>query len=396
MNTRITRREFIKDSLKGSALAVACSATRGWGDAGTRRSPRLPASPRRPVAPSSRPPVSVSPREAMFYKQLDGVMIQCMLEPRECIVNNWERGYCGAKENRDGKYYTLVYSRPCAVYAEPIEREHFYHVYPGRQFLGIGTAGCNLECKFCETWHISQVRPEETTVQNLSPEDAVRFAVNKGCRMIAFTYNEPVICYEYTLETAKAAKQAGLTTLCHTAGYIYTEPLSTLLTYIDAVNVDLKGFTDKYYLEMCGIDLERVLSTLKTIKQENVMVEITNLIIPGRNDARRDIANMTAWIRENLGADVPLHFSRFFPNYQLTDLPATPVETLDMAYDIARSNGLRFVYVGNVPGHKCESTYCPECKTKLVQRSGLEVTILELDETGSCGKCGRVIPGIWA
>ena len=230
MNTRITRREFIKDSLKGSALAVACSATRGWGDAGTRRSPRLPASPRRPVAPSSRPPVSVSPREAMFYKQLDGVMIQCMLEPRECVVNNWERGYCGAKENRDGKYYTLVYSRPCAVYAEPIEREHFYHVYPGRQFLGIGTAGCNLECKFCETWHISQVRPEETTVQNLSPEDAVRFAVNKGCRMIAFTYNEPVICYEYTLETAKAAKQAGLTTLCHTAGYIYTEPLSTLLT----------------------------------------------------------------------------------------------------------------------------------------------------------------------
>lgn len=334
-------------------------------------------------------------REAMFYKQLDGVMIQCMLEPRQCIVNNWERGYCGAKENRDGKYYTLVYSRPCAVYVEPIEREHFYHVHPGSQFLGIGTAGCNLECKFCETWHISQVRPEETEVQNLSPEDAVRLAVSEGCSIVVFTYNEPAVCYEYMLETVRVAKQSGLTTLCHTAGYVYTEPLKTLLAYVDAVNVDLKGFTNRYYLELCGIELEQVLDTLRTIKQQNVMLEITNLIVPGRNDARQDIANMTVWIKENLGADVPLHFSRFFPNYQLTDLSATPLETLDMAYDLARSNGLEFVYIGNVPGHEYESTYCPECETKLIHRSGSEVAILGFDETGNCRRCRQTIPGIW-
>jgi pyruvate formate lyase activating enzyme len=173
---------------------------------------------------------------------------------------------------------------------------------------------------------------------------------------------------------------------------------------MDAVNVDLKGFTGKYYLEMCGIDLEQVLDTLRTIKQESMnrlaagstplMLEITNLIVPERNDARQDIDNMTSWIKEDLGSDVPLHFSRFFPNYQLTDLPATPLETLDAAYDIARSNGLEFVYVGNIPGHRRESTYCPECGTELIHRSGLEVAILELDK-GACRKCGQAIPGIW-
>jgi pyruvate formate lyase activating enzyme len=404
MKSRITRRDFMKDVLrKGAGFAVASRVAPSLSEVGEGINPS-------PTARKSDSPHG-NLKEAMFYKQLDGVMIQCMLEPRQCTVNNWERGYCGTKENRDGKYYTLVYSRPCAVYVEPIEREHFYHVHPGERFLGIGTAGCNLECKFCETWYISQVRPEETTVQNLSPEDVVQLAVSKGCRMVGFTYNEPVVCYEYTLETAKAAKQAGLTTLCHTAGYIYTEPLRTLLAYMDAVNVDLKGFTDKYYLEMCGAEgeykggrtrgspLRQVLDTLTTIKQENVMLEITNPIVPGRNDTRQDIANMTVWIKENLGTDVPLHFSRFFPNYQLTNLPATPVETLDMAYDIARSNGLKFVYVGNVPGHEYESTYCPKCKAEVIHRDSSRDTAcrvsLKLDKTGSCRKCGQTIPGIW-
>jgi len=334
-------------------------------------------------------------KEAMFYDQLDSVMIHCKLEPRECIVNNWERGYCGAKENRDGKYYSMVYSQPCVVYEQPVESEHFCHVHPGKQFLGIGTAGCNLECKFCETWHMSQVRPEETKTQNLSPENAVDLAVSKGCQMIAFTYNEPVVCYEYTLETTKAAKQAGLTTLCHTAGYIYTEPLKVLLKNMDAVNVDLKGFTDEYYIDVCGIEMKQVLSTLETVVKEDVMLEITNLIVPGHNDAPQDISNMTKWIKENLGSDVPLHFIRFFPNYQLTELPATPIETLETAYDIARSNGLEYVYIGNIPGHKRESTCCPNCGAELVHRNGEEVSILELDAAGKCGRCGRTIPGIW-
>ena len=385
MKKRITRRHFIKDVVKkGAAIAVASEASKRLALGGS------------PQILDDAPVSTEILKEAMFYKKLDGgVMIKCMLEPRQCVVNNWERGYCGARENRGGKYYSMVYSRPCMVYVEPMERDHFYHVYPGSQFFGIGTAGCNLGCKFCETWHISQTRPEETDAQNLSPEDAVRQAVDKDCLVLAFTYNEPVVCYEYTLETAKAAKEAGLTTLCHTAGHIYAEPLKLLLKHIDAVNVDLKGFTDKYYMDMCGVNLEQALSTLKTIRQEKVMLEITNIVVPGRNDNAQDIAKMTAWIKDNLGSDVPLHFIRFFPNYQLTDVPATPLETLDMAYDIARSSGLNFVYVGNVPGHESESTYCPKCKIKLIHRNGSEVNIMEVDETGHCKKCGQTIPGIW-
>lgn len=213
--------------------------------------------------------------------------------------------------------------------------------------------------------------------------------------MLVFTYNEPVICYEYTYETAKAAKAAGLTTLCHTAGYIYTDPLRTLLEYIDAINVDLKAFNEEYYKKICGIGMEQVLSTLKTIRQEKVMMEITNLIVPGHNDNAQDISNMTAWIKDNLGTDIPIHFSRFFPNYQLTDVLATPTDTLEMAYDIARTNGLEYVYVGNIPGHEYESTYCPKCQTKVIHRNGSEVGIPELDEVGYCKKCGCAIPGIW-
>jgi len=384
MCPRITRRDFIKDIVKkGTALAVASRAIESF-TSGDIQAQALEIAPGEDL------------REAMFYKQLeDGVKIQCLLEPRGCIVNNMERGYCGAKENRNGKYYSLVYSRPCAVYVEPVEREHFFHVLPGSQFLGIGTAGCNLGCKFCETWHISQVRPEETEMQSLPPDEAVRLAVSKGCRIITFTYNEPVICYEYVLETAKAAKQANLVTLCHTAGYVNEEPLKALLPYIDAVNVDLKGFTNKYYSDMCGVDLETVLGTLKTVRQKRVMLEITNLVVPGYNDDRQDIAKMTAWIKENLGTDVPLHFSRFFPNYQLKDLSATPAETLEMAYSIARSGGLSYVYIDNIPGHEFESTYCPKCKTRLIHRNGSEITVLELDKTGNCKKCRQKVPGIW-
>jgi pyruvate formate lyase activating enzyme len=382
MNSRISRRKFIKDCVKkGTAIAITSRAIADfpWDESVLANTPN----------------VEVPFTEAMFYKRLDGVMIQCILEPRGCIVNNQERGYCGARENRDGKYYSLVYSRPSAVYVESVETDHFYHVRPGKQFLGLGTAGCNLGCKFCETWHLSQVRPEETETQNLSPEDAVQLAQTKGCQIIDFTYNDPVICYEYVLETAKLAKKNGLLTLCHTAGYINEEPMKALLKYIDAINVDLKGFTQDYYSRICGVELKYVLDTLKTIKQEKVTLEITNLIVTGHNDSKDDISSMVSWITDNLGNDVPLHFSRFFPNYQLTEPLATPEETLEMAHDIAKSSGIKYVYIDNVPGHEYESTYCPSCKAKLIQR-GDEVSILELDKDGSCKKCGVKVPGIWS
>jgi len=373
MNRKITRRKFIKDAVtKGTALVIASNTLENLAIAETSEF-----------------------YEAMFYKQLDSVMIECTLEPRGCIVNNWERGYCGAKENRDGKYYSLVYSRPSAVYVEQIESDHFYHVRPGSQFFGLGTAGCNLGCKFCETWHLSQVRPEETEIQNLTPEYAIKLAKDKGCKIIDFTYNDPVICYEYVIETAKLAKQNDLITICHTAGYINEEPLRLLLSYIDAVNVDLKAFSKDYYSKVCGVEFEHVLNSLKVIKQEKVMLEITNLIVTGHNDNKEDISNMASWIIENLSDEVPLHFSRFFPNYQYKDLLATPEETLEMAYDIARSCGIKYVYVDNIPGHRYQSTYCPTCKTKLIDRNGIEARILDMDTDGICVLCHAKIPGIW-
>ena len=334
-------------------------------------------------------------KEAMFYKKLDGVMIECTLEPRGCIVNNWERGYCGAKENRDGKYYSLVHSRPSAVYVEPVETDHFYHVLPDSEFLGLGTAGCNLGCKFCETWNLSQVRPEETETQNLTPEEAIKLAQEKGCKIIDFTYNDPVIAYEYVLETSKLAKQNGLTTLCHTAGYIHAEPLQLLLENMDAINVDLKAFSEDYYSSVCSVEFEHVLNTLKVIKQKNIMLEITNLIVTGRNDDRENISDMVTWITDNIGNDTPLHFSRFFPNFQFTDLLATPEETLEMAHDIARSAGINYVYIDNLPGHDYQSTYCPTCKTKLVERNGTEVKLLDISSNGVCVLCDTKVPGIW-
>ncbi|MBD3181156.1 AmmeMemoRadiSam system radical SAM enzyme [Candidatus Poribacteria bacterium] len=385
MTKKFTRREFIKDAVKkGTAIAIVP----GIFSSVTKAEHAIPS--------------TEGLKEAMFYQTLDGgVMIECMLEPRGCIVNNWERGYCGAKENRDGKYYSLVYSNPCTVYVEPIERENFYHILPGQQFLGIGTAGCNLECKFCETWHISQVRPEETETQNLTPEDAINLSREKDCRIIAFTYNEPVICYEYTLEIAKLARKAGIKTICHTAGYIYPEPLKALMENMDAVNVDLKGFSEDYYEEICGIEMSQVLESLKLInrlsaeREKPLQLEITNLVVPGKNDSPEELSRMTAWIRENLGADIPLHFSRFFPNYQLMDILATPLETLEKARDIALSNGLNFVYLGNIPGHKYSSTYCPNCGTMLIDRSNSEVTRYNLDMKGKCSKCSYSITGIW-
>ena len=382
MNQKITRRKFIKDAVtKGTALAIA--------------SKTLADLPLDNLALADTIETSEF-KEAMFYKQLDSVMIECNLEPRGCIVNNWERGYCGAKENRDGKYYSLVHSRPSAVYVEPVESDHFYHIRPGSKFFGLGTAGCNLGCKFCETWHLSQVRPEETETQNLTPEDAIKLATDKGCNIIDFTYNDPVICYEYVVEIAKLAKQNGFLTLCHTAGYINEEPLRLLLKYMDAVNIDLKAFSEDYYSSVCSVEFKHVLNTLKAIKQEKVMLEITNLIVTEHNDSREDITKMVAWISENLGDDVPLHFSRFFPNYQYTDLLATPEETLEMAHDVARSRGIKYVYIDNVPDHDYQSTYCPTCKTKLIERNGSEVKLLDMDSNGMCVLCDTKVPGIWS
>ncbi|MBD3348910.1 MAG: AmmeMemoRadiSam system radical SAM enzyme, partial [Candidatus Eisenbacteria bacterium] len=319
---------------------------------------------------------------------------RCSLCPRECVVPPDGRGHCGVRENRDGVYYTLTYGNPCAVHVDPIEKKPFYHFLPTTTAFSIATAGCNLDCKFCQNWQISQSRPEDLRSYDLPPSRLVDAALESGAPSIAYTYSEPTVFYEYMLDCAKLAREEGLRNVYHSNGYISEAPLRELCAYLDAANIDLKGMSDEYYREMAEGTLEPVLRTLRILREEGVHVEITTLVVPGRNDSPDMIRRECEWIRENLGADVPLHFSRFHPQHKLTDLPPTPIETLERARAIALDSGLRYVYIGNVPGHQASHTYCPECGSVLIRRVGYSVETAGFED-GRCRECGAPIPGVY-
>ena len=339
---------------------------------------------------------TVSLREAMFYKKLDKNNLQCEVCFRRCIIKEGQRGFCRNKENIDGKLYNLVHSRPSAVQIDPIEKEPALHMLPGTKILCFGTAGCNFRCKFCQNWHLSQRSIEEMTyTYDLSPESAVNRALMRKIPTLSFTYNEPISFYEYVYDTARFAKEKGLRILWHSNGTLNPEPLRELLKYTDAVTIDLKGFTDKFYREASLAELEPVLQTLKIIKKKGIWLEIVNLHIPTLNDDPQDVRRMCGWIKENLGKDVPLHFSRFSPAYQLTTLPATPIKKLEKAHKIAKEVGLEYVTIGNVPGHKYNSTFCPECGKRLIHRIHFHVLSNKIKD-GKCRFCGHHIPGIWS
>jgi len=343
------------------------------------------------------PPGSASEEtltEARYYTKLDNKQVQCRLCPRQCLIGDGRRGTCGIRENRNGKLYTLSYGKACALNIGPIEKLPLYHVQPGSLRLNLATAGCNLSCRNCQNWQLSQRTPEEVKSLDLSPEEVVNNALADRVSFISFTYTEPTIFYEYMFDISKLAKSAGYKTLLNTNGFINPEPLKALLQYIDAVNIDLKGFTPEFYQENCSGELEPVLGSLKLVKEEGVHLEIVNLVIPSLNDDMEKVKEMCLWIKENLGTDVPLHFSRFFPAYRLTKLSPTPVETLEEARRIALEMGLKYVYIGNVSGHPANNTFCPRCGEKLVGRIGLAVTENNLQQ-GRCPFCGYQIPGIW-
>lgn len=333
-------------------------------------------------------------KEAYYYLELGDSEVQCLLCPRECILAEGQRGICGVRQNIKGKLYTLVYGRPVAVHVDPIEKKPISHMLPGSKSFSIATAGCNLGCRFCQNWQISQVLPEEIRSYDLPPEKVVQLALENNCQSIAYTYSEPTIFYEYMIETAKLAHQKGLKNVYVTSGYINPEPLRELCKYIDAANLDIKGFTEDYYRKYCLGKLQPVLESAKIIQEEGVWIELTNLILPTINDDMEVIREMCEWIIKNLGPDVPLYFSRFFPAYKITYLPPTPVETLEKAREIALDVGLHYVYIGNVPGHPAEHTYCPNCGKLLIQRVGFFVTTNNLNEN-RCPSCGEKIPGIW-
>ena len=330
-----------------------------------------------------------------FFTALDGGDIQCELCPRRCRVAKGKRGLCRVRENREGRYYSLVYGNPCAVHLDPIEKKPLFHVLPSSGSFSLATVGCNLQCKFCQNWEISQASPEDVFSYDVSPEGMVRLAQETKARSIAYTYVEPTIFYEYMSDIAELARRAGLLNICHSNGYINPGPLKQLCKWMDAANIDLKGFSESFYQEVCGGELAPVLETLKTLKREKVHLEITNLMIPTKNDDMAVLKEMCLWMKKELGADTPIHFSRFYPLYKLRTLPPTPVSTLEKARDVALSAGLEYVYVGNIPGNQAENTFCPKCKKIVIQRTGFMVGEVHL-KGGKCSFCGRPIPGIWA
>ncbi len=334
-------------------------------------------------------------RGAMFYEKLGGKRVQCRLCPRRCLIHEGMAGFCRVRQNRGGKLYSVVYNRPCTVDTGPIEKAPLYHFIPGHRRLCLATVGCNMRCKFCHNWHISQAAPGERREHNLSSEDIVERAKRAGLNSISFTYTEPIVFYEYVYDISKLAQKEGIKTSIVSNGYINPEPLRKLIGVLDAVKIDLKAFTDRFYREVSGgARLEPVLNTLRVLKEEGVFFEVVNLVIPGLNDSPQEIRKMCAWIAGNLGEDTPLHFTRFTPAYRLTHISATPISTLEMAIKVARDAGLRYVYIGNVPGHKYNSTFCPNCSKKLINRVHFSVLSNKIDD-GRCSSCLHEVPGIW-
>jgi len=294
-----------------------------------------------------------------------------------------------------GKLYTLVYELACTVHVDPIEKKPLYHMLPGTMAYSIATAGCNLRCKFCQNWQISQRPPEKTNNIELSCKNVVAKAKEQGCHSIAYTYSEPNIFYEYAIDTAKLAKKEGIKNIFVTAGFINAEPLNELCNYLDAANVDLKGFDKKYLRDICAQELGPLLEALLIYKKRGVLLEITNLVVPTLNDDMKTIKKMCIWIKENLGKETPLHFSRFWPMHKLKNLYPTPLETLIEARNTAMESGLKYVYIGNIPHRTSNNTYCPNCKKLLIERKGYLV-IQNNIVNSRCKYCSEKISGIWS
>jgi len=337
----------------------------------------------------------LSLKEAMYYEKLAGGKVQCTLCPVMCVLGEGERGSCRARINIGGILRTLIYGRLLAQNDDPIEKKPLFHFLPGSRSLSIATAGCNLGCVFCQNWQISQALPEAASYQVVTPEQVVAEAKRLGCRSISYTYTEPTVFYEFMLDCARLAHQAGIRNVWVTCGYINPTPLRELCKVLDAANIDIKAFDEAYYRRYCGGSLEPVLTALRIAHEEKVWVEVTNLIVPGGNDDPRMIADLCKWHVAHLGPDVPMHFSRFFPMYRMLDDAPTPLETLLAAARIARDAGIRYVYVGNIATPSGEDTICPKCGRVLVQRQGFLVLRNEIRD-GRCPDCGAEIPGVWA
>jgi pyruvate formate lyase activating enzyme len=323
-----------------------------------------------------------------------GAYVRCGLCPHRCVLAEGERGTCRVRENRGGKLYTFVYGNPCTVNVDPIEKKPFYHFLPGTLALSLATAGCNLRCQYCQNHTISQHPPEEIQSYDAPPEAITTATAQSGTPTIAYTYSEPIVFYEYMLDTARLARRAGLRNVVISAGYISAEPLRELCRAVDAIKIDLKGYNEDFYRQVCGGTLAPVLEAIRVIHEMGVHLEIVNLVVPTLNDDQAELRALAEWVMETVGPDVPLHFSRFHPDYQLMNLPPTPLETLEAARQTALDVGLHYVYMGNVPGHEGNHTYCPGCGQMIIRRAGMATAAMNVVD-GRCGYCRTPIAGVW-
>jgi len=310
------------------------------------------------------------------------------------VIAPGQSGECRVRINIDGVLRSVVYGYPCSLNVDPVEKKPLFHFLPGTKILSLATVGCNLHCRNCQNWEISQANPEDSQAFAYAPERLVELTRYSQCPSLAYTYTDPIIFYEYTYDTAKLAKSKGIRNVLVTAGYINAEPWKRLLRYIDAANIDLKGITDDFYRRVCSATLKPVQDALVLAKAAGVLVEVTNLIIPTLNDKPEEIRQLVRWVKANLGGETPLHFSRFFPRYKMRHLPSTSAETLDMAHEIAISEGMKYVYIGNIRSEAGQNTYCPACGTLLIERSQYTILKNHLKE-GRCPDCSNQIYGIW-
>jgi len=342
---------------------------------------------------SEHDPYTVSTR---YWHKLEDGRVQCDLCPRFCKLHAGQRGLCFVRENRDDEIVLTTYGRSSGYCIDPIEKKPLNHFLPGTPVLSFGTAGCNLACKFCQNWDISKSRETHTLTDEASPELIARAAQQLNCRSVAYTYNDPVIFHEYAIDVARACREQGIKSVAVTAGYVCPEPRKEFYRYMDAANVDLKAFSEDFYYKVTGSHLAPVLETLEYIRHEtDVWLELTTLLIPGKNDSEKEIDEMTRWVVERLGADVPMHFSAFHPDWKMMDVPPTPKASLIRAREIAMNNGVHYAFTGNVHNEAGDSTFCHQCGEKLIGRDWYELTDWKLTADGKCPSCGTACAGVF-
>ena len=335
--------------------------------------------------------------EAYLYESLKDNKVKCNLCSHRCVIKDGRRGICSVRENRSGILKTLVYGKVIARHIDPIEKKPLFHFLPGSLSYSIATVGCNFKCRFCQNADIAQMPSDHKGVimgDTYTPEEVVAAAERGGCRSISYTYTEPTVFFELAYDTAKLAHEKGIRNVFVTNGYMTAEALNMINPYLDAANVDLKAFRDKYYKELCSAKLKHVLKTLKLMKSLDIFVEVTTLIVPGLNDDRAELEELASFIKSALGSQTPWHISRFHPTYKLKDRPPTPVQTLQMAREIGLNVGLKYVYTGNVPGNEGENTFCYSCREMVIERWGFQVGKMRM-ANGQCTKCGAKIDGMW-